>query len=79
MREAGKLVAECFAALQEAVRPSITLRELDRIVTNLIEQRGALPLYKNYRGNPPDHPPFPESFALRLIRKSVTDSPMIDS
>jgi methionyl aminopeptidase len=59
MREAGKLVAECFAALQEAVRPSITLRELDCIVTKLIEQHGALPLYKNYRGNPPDHPPFP--------------------
>lgn len=59
MRAAGKLVAECFAALHEAVRPGIALSELDRIVTDLIDQHGAQPLYKDYRGNPPSHPPFP--------------------
>ena len=59
MRDAGKLVAECFAALQEAVQPGIALRELDRLVMDLIDHHKALPLYKNYRGNPPDHPPFP--------------------
>jgi len=59
MREAGRLVAETFARLQDAIRPGITLRELDHLATDYLLSKGAQPLYKGYRGNPPNHPPFP--------------------
>lgn len=59
MREAGRLVAEVYVRLREAIRPGVTLQELDRLATNYVRQQGAEPLYKGYRGNPPTHPPFP--------------------
>lgn len=59
MQEAGKLVADCFALLQASIQPGVRLRDLDRKVELLIRERGALPLYKGYQGNPPSHPPFP--------------------
>jgi len=59
MREAGRLVADCFAALEGAVAPGVHLDALDAMVEALIRERGAEPLYKGYQGNPPTHPPFP--------------------
>jgi len=59
MRAAGRLVAETFARLREAIRPGITLRALDELAANYLKEWGAQPLYKNYRGKPPSHPPFP--------------------
>lgn len=59
LREAGRLVAEAFEELRKAIRPGVTLKELDQLATEYITQRGAQPLYKGYRGNPPNHPPFP--------------------
>ncbi len=59
LRAAGRIVAETFEYLAPAVRPGVTLRELDRLATGYLEGRGAQPLYKGYRGNPPSHPPFP--------------------
>lgn len=59
MAEANELVAEAFAKLHEAIQPGVRLNELDGMVETFIHSRGALPLYKNYRGNPPTHPPFP--------------------
>jgi methionyl aminopeptidase len=59
MAKAGRLVAECFALLRESIRPGVRLNELDNRVAQLIAERGALPLYKGYQGNPPNHPPFP--------------------
>src|SRR5688572_4311624 len=59
MRAAGRLVAETFVGLEAAIRPGVTLRELDILATNYLKSRGAEPLYKGYRGNPPRHPPFP--------------------
>jgi methionyl aminopeptidase len=35
------------------------LQDLDRAVDEFLVERGAKPLYKGYRGNPPNHPPFP--------------------
>ena len=32
MRESGRLVAEAFAMLREAIRPGVSLRELDKLV-----------------------------------------------
>ncbi|MCB0216764.1 MAG: type I methionyl aminopeptidase [Caldilineae bacterium] len=59
LRQAGGLVAECFARLAASIAPGLRLIDLDAEVTELILARGAEPLYKGYRGNPPDHPPFP--------------------
>jgi methionyl aminopeptidase len=59
LAEAGGLVAECFALLADSIAPGVRLGALDAEVAELIRARGALPLYKGYRGNPPSHPPFP--------------------
>lgn len=59
LREAGRLVAETFALLAEAVGPGMCLRDLDKIAADYLERLGAQTLYKGYRGHPPTHPPFP--------------------
>lgn len=59
MREAGRLVAEIYAQLDEAVRPGASLRELDALVEAYIHAKGAEGLYKGYRGSGASHPPFP--------------------
>jgi len=59
MRDAGKLVAECFAILQESIKPGVTLEELDVKVEKYIKRQGAKPLYKGYKGSSAEHPPFP--------------------
>lgn len=59
LAEAGGLVAECFALLADSIAPGVRLDALDAEVESLIRERGAKPLYKGYRGNPPSHPPFP--------------------
>jgi methionyl aminopeptidase len=59
LARSGHLVAEAFELLRDAIRPGVRLSELDALVEDFIRGRGALPLYKGYRGTPPDHPPFP--------------------
>lgn len=59
MRAAGRIVAETFQILGEHTKAGVTLRELDRIAEDYLRSQGAEPLYKGYRGNPPEHPPFP--------------------
>lgn len=52
MREAGRIVAECHAALAERVEPGVSTRELDRFVEKFLRDRGATPSFKGYRGFP---------------------------
>lgn len=59
MRDAGRLVAESFAILEENVKPGITLAELDDQVASYLKKSGAKPLYKGYQGSSAEHPPFP--------------------
>lgn len=59
LREANWLVAEAFRELEQAVRPGARLSDLDDMVTEFIESRGAKPLYKGYRGSSGAQPPFP--------------------
>jgi len=59
MRAAGQIVAEAFAMIGEQIRPGMTLRNLDQQVEQFLARRKALPLYKDYRGHPASHPPFP--------------------
>jgi methionyl aminopeptidase len=59
MREAGRLVAECFAMLHESIAPGARLSDLDAQVERYIKRRGAKPLYKGYKGSSASDPPFP--------------------
>lgn len=52
MRQAGRIVAECHAALAEAVRPGVTTLALDEMVERMIRQRGATPSFKGHHGFP---------------------------
>ena len=66
MRVAGKLVAECFALLEENIKPGISLYELDQLTEKYITDRGATPLYKGYEGSGDDHPPFPGTICASI-------------
>lgn len=59
MRDAGRLVAECFAILGENIQPGVSLKELDEKVETFLKRNNAKPLYKGYQGSGDDHPPFP--------------------
>lgn len=53
MREAGRIVAEVLAQIQEAVAPGITTADLEKIADEIIVGRyGAIPSFKGYRGFP---------------------------
>ncbi|MCY6371537.1 type I methionyl aminopeptidase [Clostridium ganghwense] len=52
MRQAGKVVGETLAKLQESVKPGITTGELDRIAEESIRSRNAIPSFKGYCGFP---------------------------
>ncbi len=71
MRDAGRLVAECFALLEENIKPGIPLSVLDQIVEDYIVRNGAEPLYKGYQGSSAEHPPFPALYVHLLTMKYV--------
>lgn len=52
MKEAGRIVAECHAALADRIRPGVSTRELDRFVESFLLNKGATPSFKGYRGFP---------------------------
>ncbi len=47
-----RIVAECFVVAGEAVRPGIKTAELERLIVDHIESRGAASAFKGYRGYP---------------------------
>jgi methionyl aminopeptidase len=53
MREAGRIVAEVLARIQETVVPGMTTADLEKIADDIIVgQHGAIPSFKGYRGFP---------------------------
>ncbi|MBN1259408.1 MAG: type I methionyl aminopeptidase [Anaerolineae bacterium] len=73
MREAGKIVAEVLALLEEHLRPGITTAELDRLAEDWIRRRGATPSFLGY---PPDSPrPFPASICASVNEELVHGIP----
>lgn len=52
MRDAGRIVADCFELAREIVRPGITTGELDQKIEALIHARKATAAFKGYRGFP---------------------------
>jgi methionyl aminopeptidase len=53
MREAGRIVAEVLARIQEAIAPGVTTGDLERIADKIIvDKHRAIPSFKGYRGFP---------------------------
>ena len=52
MREAGRITASVFDALEPLIKPGITTRELDRVAEQTIRAQGATPGFKGYGGFP---------------------------
>ncbi|HID97935.1 MAG TPA: type I methionyl aminopeptidase [Thermodesulfobacteriaceae bacterium] len=52
MRVANRIVAEVLNELSESLQPGISTHDLDRIATEGIIKRGAVPAFKGYRGYP---------------------------
>lgn len=52
MRQAGRLVGETLARLEEAIKPGITTAELDKIAEEFILKHNAKPSFKGYHGFP---------------------------
>ncbi len=52
MRKAGWIVREAHREVQQAIRPGVTTKELDRIADRVIRKHGAVPSFKGYNGFP---------------------------
>lgn len=52
MREAGKITASVFNALEPLIKPGVTTKELDRVAEQTIRAQGATPGFKGYGGFP---------------------------
>ncbi|MDO7788904.1 type I methionyl aminopeptidase [Desulforamulus aquiferis] len=52
MRDAGRVVAEVFEEIKDAIKPGVTTKELDAKAEDYILQKGARPAFKGYGGFP---------------------------
>lgn len=52
MKEAGRITALAHKAVEEAIRPGISTKELDKIAYDVIVSNGATPSFLNYNGFP---------------------------
>lgn len=52
MRRGGQILAETMQALEDALEPGLTTREIDELANELITKAGAKPSAKGYRGFP---------------------------
>ncbi len=68
MRQAGRIVAEVLAVLQQEVRPGINTAELDELACQIIIKHKATPSFKGYRG-------FPASLCVSINEEVVHGIP----
>jgi methionyl aminopeptidase len=52
MRRSGKITSSVLTELLRAVKPGMTLREVDRMAERGIRERGGVPTFKGYHGFP---------------------------
>ena len=64
MRRAGRVVAECHALVENAIRPGITTGELDEIVAGHLRSHGARSAFLHYAPN--GSRPFPGSICTSV-------------
>ncbi len=70
MREGGHLLSRALKAAVDAVRPGITLPELDVIATDVIRAGGGEPSFMGYRSHPDDEP-FPTTMCISVNEEVV--------
>lgn len=68
MRDAGKVVSHTLAALRDAVRPGVSLLDLDRMAYDMIRRAGGWPSFLGYRK-------FPASICASLDHEVVHGIP----
>ncbi len=52
MRRAGRVVALAHQRLGQEIRPGLRTKDLDAMVLEVLERRGAIPSFKGYQGYP---------------------------
>ena len=52
MKEAGYIVALAHDAVEKAIKPGVSTKELDKIAFDVITSHGAIPSFLNYNGFP---------------------------
>ncbi|MBI1907862.1 type I methionyl aminopeptidase [Candidatus Uhrbacteria bacterium] len=62
MRRGGALLSRALQAAVDAVRPGVTMRELDAIATRVIEEGGGTPSFKGYAAG--GGIPFPSTMCI---------------
>lgn len=62
MREGGAILARALQAAVDAVKPGVTMKELDDIVTKVIEDAGGRPSFKGYTSG--GSTPFPTTTCI---------------
>lgn len=70
MREGGHLLSRALKAACDAVRPGITLPELDEVATRIIREGGGEPSFMGYKSHPDDEP-FPSTMCISLNEEVV--------
>lgn len=70
MRRGGALLSRALKAAVNAVRPGVTLRELNQIGERVIIQGGGTPSFKGYQSTPHDNP-FPSTICLSVNEEVV--------
>jgi len=69
MREGGALLSRALQAAVDAVRPGVTMRELDDIATRVIEDGEGIPSFKGYKGG--SKIPFPSTVCISVNEEVV--------
>lgn len=62
MREGGAILSRALQAAVDAVKPGVTMKELDDIVTRVIEEAGGRPSFKGYTSG--GSTPFPTTTCI---------------
>ena len=70
MREGGHILSRALKAAIDAVRPGITLKEIDAIGEASMRSEGATPSFKGYKSDPSDTP-FPSTICLSVNEEVV--------
>jgi methionyl aminopeptidase len=74
MRQAGRIVAEVLALIEEELKPGVSTAELDRLAEAHILRSGATPSFKGYPGLNPRRP-FPASVCISIDDEIVHGIP----
>ncbi len=69
LREGGVLLSRALQAAVDAVKPGVTMRELDDIATHVIEEAGGTPSFKGYKGG--SKIPFPSTVCISVNEEVV--------